>query len=206
MRYPTLSISQVEKAIGIPAKDWEGNCYGVACLILKHKLVQGSPVYGLYLGEINPDGYWESRSGSPAVHHGWIDLKDGGILDPTRWSFEAVNPYLFYSRDASLEEYDAWGMKTRQYNRRPPPAIQPGEKMVSLKLSKPDSALVLSLFGERKTPAKIALSISQLFWLANLSPLDLGSSAERIFDAIEKVGHKSFIPIDSRAYVYKTPH
>lgn len=89
-----LTVADVEKAIGVPATRWEGNCYSIATKIVEAGLVGGAAVYGHYTGPISRHGYWKDRVNNSIVRHGWILLKDGRILDPTRWSFEAKDPYL----------------------------------------------------------------------------------------------------------------
>lgn len=41
MKPEDLTIEIVENAIDLPASKWEGKCYGIACLILRSKLVEG---------------------------------------------------------------------------------------------------------------------------------------------------------------------
>lgn len=89
-----LTITDVEKAIKIPTAQWEGNCYSIACAIIESGLVKGRAVYGHYYGPVAKTGYWKDRRHHPFQRHGWIELPDGRILDPTRWSFENRTPYL----------------------------------------------------------------------------------------------------------------
>src|SRR5688572_27046285 len=98
-----LTVSQVEKAIGVPVDKWSGNCYSIACSILRARLVKGRPAYGHWLGPVHPKSPFYSRSRAPFQRHGWIVLEERGahaqrpglVLDPTRWVFEAAEPYIY---------------------------------------------------------------------------------------------------------------
>lgn len=94
-RFKDLTIADVEKAIGIPAKEWHGNCFFIATQIVEKKLVKGRAVYGHYRGPVSPTGWWKHRIGQAFLRHGWVELPDGMILDPTRWSFEDKPPYIY---------------------------------------------------------------------------------------------------------------
>jgi hypothetical protein len=98
-----LTIAEVERAIGLKTSEWHGNCYSIACSILRAGLVEGRPAYGHYLGPVASTGYWASRRGSKFQRHGWIVLNDGRILDPTRWSFEDKKPYLAIVEENGVE-------------------------------------------------------------------------------------------------------
>lgn len=92
-RLPTLA--ECEKALGEKAETWAGRCYEIASRIVKAGLVDGEAVYGHWIGRVHPRSYFGKRANLPFVAHGWVLLKDGRVLDPTRWAFEAVEPYLF---------------------------------------------------------------------------------------------------------------
>jgi len=87
-----ISIRDVEKVAG-PVEDWPGNCYAIACAIVKAGLVDGEAVYGHWTGDVHPKSMFYSRSGF--CHHGWIRLPDGCVLDATRWVFENAKPYIY---------------------------------------------------------------------------------------------------------------
>lgn len=93
-RLPTLA--ECETAIGEPANAWAGRCYEISCKIVKAGLIDGGEaVYGHWVGPVHPESRFANRRGLPFVLHGWIQLEDGCVIDPTRWVFEHVEPYLY---------------------------------------------------------------------------------------------------------------
>lgn len=100
---PTLE--QCEKAIGEKAEAWVARCYEISCAIVAAGLVDGEAVYGHWLGDVAPGSHFADRGRMAFIQHGWILLKDGRVLDPTRWVFENVAPYLYVG-----EEPDHWSV------------------------------------------------------------------------------------------------
>lgn len=103
MRLPTLA--ECEKAIGEPASAWVSRCYEISCKIVEAKLVRGEAVYGHWTGPVHKDSHFARYASAPFIRHGWILLEDGRVLDPTRWVFEAAEPYLFVA-----EPPDHWSV------------------------------------------------------------------------------------------------
>jgi hypothetical protein len=99
------SLAQCEKAIGEKAEKWVARCYEISCAIVAAGLVDGEAVYGHWIGDVAPGSHFAERGRLPFIPHGWILLKDGRVLDPTRWVFEDVDPYLYVG-----EEPDHWGV------------------------------------------------------------------------------------------------
>jgi hypothetical protein len=121
-------IDVIVRMIDTPKLDvnnWKGNCYHVACQIVKQDVLMTEcrAVYGHYLGPISPDGYFKARIGMPFVQHGWVEFPNGDIIDPTRWVFEAKQPYiaLIEHDNVVLEEYDEGGNQWREATTDPPP-------------------------------------------------------------------------------------
>jgi hypothetical protein len=101
---PTLA--ECEKVLGEKAEKWVARCYEISCRIVAAGLVDGVAVYGHWTGDVASGSYFATRSARlPFVNHGWILLKDGRVLDPTRWVFENVAPYLYIG-----EEPDHWSV------------------------------------------------------------------------------------------------
>src|SRR5262245_4545237 len=107
-----LTLGLLEEEVGEPAEDWEARCYEIACHAANIIGPEATAVYGHWLGPVSREGYWAQRAGHPFIPHGWVLLRDGRVLDPTRWSFEAVQPYLFLSVPGP--EYDEGGNKMRE--------------------------------------------------------------------------------------------
>jgi len=186
-----INVDKVAAKIGIPKKKWTGRCYEIACLMVDQGCVEGEAVYGHWLGPVVSTSVFAGR---PIVRHGWVRLKDGTVVDPTRWVFEGVEPYIFVGRDTGDGSwpYDEGGDQWRAALRRPPPVFNP-ERPVGLEFPSA-SARVLAegLLGGIQ-----GWSIEQVFWLANLPYAELGSEAHDIYAAIVRCGHKAAIPQDN---------
>lgn len=84
---------------------------------VQHRDVQGEVRYGNWMGPIHPD--CPEFGGRPFAHHGWVEKADGSIVDPTRWVFEHVKPYIY---EGPNDHYDAGGNEIREarIGSRPP--------------------------------------------------------------------------------------
>lgn len=194
----TVTIKQIEQAIGIPVQQWKGKCYEIACLMIEENLVTGRPVYGHYLGKVAKTSHFGHRIHLPFQAHGWILLPDGKVMDPTRWVFEDVEPYLFVGDpddDVVLEEYDEGGNKWRELMQVDPPAEDSEGHPVDL------SGLDGNAFfhvQQLLTDIKY-ITVKHVFWLANLPPSVLGEEFIRdIYRWIVGIKHGAFIPLDNR--------
>lgn len=97
---PTLV--QCMNALGEAPALWEGRCYEIATKLVKVGLVRGVAVYGHWIGPISPKSKFAPKASVGFAQHGWIvldadayEMDKGAVLDPTRWAFEAVQPYIF---------------------------------------------------------------------------------------------------------------
>jgi len=208
MKPEELTIEQVSKAIDWHPDGWEGNCYAVACQILKAGLVKGRAVYGAWYGGINKSGYWAHRAGTPFVRHGWIELPDGRILDPTRWSFEAVEPYIWIGPGDS-REYDEGNntLAERMLPRNPWPEPD-GSKTYRFELLA-EIVRDVEHYGAELTDEEIDgldyrhidcdLTGPQVLWLANF-PLTLYGNrdhAREVYTQIAEHGFQAYVPMDN---------
>jgi len=184
-----LTAQQVAKAIKIPVKKWPGRCHEIACAMLKAGLVEGKDRYGHYFGPIADD--CEKFGGRAFTHHGWIESGDK-IIDPTRWVFENVDPYI-YIGPKDDPDYDFGGNRLRKMMMKPCPPFDKAHKVYKL----PDhlKAYCQLMIGTDRDE----VSGAQAMWLANL-PLDiLDDRAEPLFRWIaEGVGLPGLIPMDNR--------
>lgn len=214
MRRPEdLTIGYVEKALDWPVEKWEGNCFAVASQMVKQGVVEGKAVYGAWHGLLNSRGYWKNKAGVPFVRHGWVILADGRILDPTRWSFEAVAPYIWIGR-GDHEEYDRGHNRYQEEHMQPWPDSDDGERELLFELL-PEVVDDLDNRGARlRDPLdpdqmdrdsldcehyRLTLTHKQAFWLANF-PLTWFSSehnAREVYTQIAEHGFVGFIPIDN---------
>lgn len=191
-----LSVAIVEREIDVPATQWEGQCYGISVKVAP--LVGGQAVYGHYLGHVNSKGYWAKHAHLPFIRHGWVVLPDNRILDPTRWSFENVKPYIWLGENDG--SYDRGGNKARKAFQPPPPPLDATDSTVYLgHMSKPAVDHCCALLESDRASALFGMR--QLAWIANCPVDQLEPYAKDIFQAIVYAGWGAFIPIDNREMV-----
>lgn len=193
-------LREAEKVLG-PASEWEGRCYEIACGLVNHGIVKGTAVYGHYVGPINPDGFWKQRAGAPFIQHGWVVDDNGTIFDPTRFSFEGVDPYIYIGES---DHYDEGGNAWRSAMERPCPVFRPPSpddqypdryKLIPLD-DMPDDAreFVLKIMGYPP-----AVNNEMVFWLGNLPPHKLGPHLDAIYTFVtESADMPAAIPMDNR--------
>ena len=185
-----MEIKQVAEQIGIAPREWEGNCYSIACKITKAGLVEGIPRYGHWLGPVVSGSIFDK--GMPFVRHGWIEQENGMIVDPTRWVFEGVEPYIWSGLDDG--NYDPGGNIWRRNWERPCPEYTSSGKQINLEFDNPeDYSIIMDML---RYPPNV--TVEHAFWLANLSILTLGMKlAKGVYQALEKAGLRAAIPIDN---------
>ena len=190
---------------------WIGNCYAVACQILEAGLVRGVAIFGHYYGPIAADSHFNNKRA--VVQHGWIETPSGGIIDPTRWAFEDVKPYIFYRTDADLDdidsaqkdgntyrkEYDTAGSMLREAMQRPCPVYDPNAKTVpNFKIKDPEiEGIIMEWLGN---PPR--MTFPQLHWLANLSLNRLMPCIRSLYAAIKAADVLALVPMDHQRIVF----
>lgn len=180
-----LTLEEAERAIGEPADHWVARCHEIAARLLKSGLVKGKLRYGHYNGPVRPGTFFD---GKPIVRHGWIE-QGATIIDPTRWVFEGVPPYIYIGPNEG--EYDAGGNVFMAATLAPPPAFDERAKATPLSLSPECEAFLLGLLKHPR------FTMQGLFWLANLPLPVLGEFARETFRALERAGETALIPIDN---------
>ena len=188
MKPEDLTILDLEEALGGDVDLWHGKCTSVS--YAAQKLVGGHNIYGHYLGYIDADGHWGDRRGFPN-HHGWVLLDDGRVLDPTRWSFENVEPYIYIGNNE--EDYDEGGGRMRSELTKPCPSSD--GKKANLKCD----ASVIPLFEHLTDTPFDEMSEGQVFWIANLPYERLDFSVADIYETLINNEMGAFIPTDNRA-------
>ena len=212
MRPQQLTVERIEFELDLPVKHWPGNCYSIACGILRAKLIEGIAVYGHYYGPIADGGYFQPRK---FTQHGWIVTPDYTLVDPTRWVFEDVDPYIFVADSAARkrasktkrldvntlnDEYDISGDAIRQLMRGPCPPFDRTrvlKKKYSFELK--DKAALKFVMGELGDPP--LWTHEQLHWIATMSLSKLGVHAKPIYEALVEGNLAVYIPIDYRYLV-----
>jgi len=196
-----LDMATVARRIDIPLADWPGRCYEIACKLVKLFGWQerAAPVYGLFHGAISP----KCTLFSGMSRHGWLVLKDGRIVDPTRWVFEAREPALTVfvpgsqEYEEALSDYDEGGERLAQLTAMPafnpnlPPLVIPPEV----------GEVVQRVVAEATrtfTAPPAVLSHDQLSWLARTPFNRLGAeTAKALFEWFESRGLSALIPVDT---------
>jgi len=189
-----LTIEICEKGIKEPAHKWHKRCHEIAHRIVDAGLVEGSVCYGHYLGPIDPDGRWSNREGLAFQRHGWILLPDGRILDPTRFSFENKDPYLYIGENA--DEYDEGGNVFRGAMMESCPSPDETNYKKKLKLKAP--AASKPLFEMLTDTPFSKMTFEQLHWVANIPYNQLDFAAGPIYQVLIDSNFAALIPIDNR--------
>lgn len=186
----SIKAETIARRIRFPLINWPGNCHYVAKLILDFNIVKGQLCYGLWHGLI-ADG--NSFSGRLFTHHGWIELENGQIYDPTRWVFESALPYIYIGPNNG--EYDFGGNKLREKMQPSCPPFLNNETQFNYSgLSKRTKVKIAELVPSIPD----VLCLSQLFWLANYPPDYFVAEAKAIYTWIVKQGQRALIPYDNK--------
>lgn len=197
MIHPTITIEQVERWTHQMVQAWQGNCHGIALRMQPH--VAGSRIVrGFWHGPLK--GYWSDRAHFPFTGHTWLELADGTVIDPTRWSFEDVNPYIYLGKPPNSHRfwpYDEGGNRWRADNVRPCPAVVGSERYRITTLSEEPRAHIIALMGPSYNGIGF-LDQGQVFWLSNLPYQTLEPYARAVYHWIDSRGLTAFIPIDNR--------
>lgn len=199
MRENSLKIEDVEKVINIPVEEWREKCHEIASLLLRKNVVSGMLRYGHWIGPIHSNSTFADRRGLGFTHHGWIEQSDGTIIDPTRFEFEQVSPYIYVGLN---DYYDAGGNQFRELMMREPPVFNEEEKLIRLK----DTGAKMSVFVKgnldcRSTKTEIIITLKQAFWLANLPLQILNEAAKTVFESLIDAGLIALIPYDNKQLV-----
>ena len=208
MPVPVPPLAAAVKFVGAPVKDWEGNCFAIASKLAPH--VGGVAVYGHYLGRVNAKkGYWRGYAGMPFQRHGWIVLPGGDdetIIDPTRWSFEAVKPYIWTGKNDG--SYDEGGNRFRGSMLADPRDV-PGDSgdVVEFFMSCEEAfnrvgRLVGDTFCYGEDDPYLDRSLIR--YLANVPPDTIGWCwVAEVYDKIIEAGESAAIPIDNLKMVHR---
>lgn len=193
------SLCDIEKAIGIPAKKWSKRCYEISCAILNSGIIDGLAVYGHYNGLVVEGSPFYKKT---FIRHGWIVTPDGKIIDPTRWVFECVEPYIFVAKE-SHPDYDRGGEAFRNFFQSvvpiPVPEFNPESKVIFELEDEEYKLLFSAILGLDDVCDRVC--VEQFFWAANRPLGTLKDMAKPLYIWLEEKGYSGFIPIDYRIIV-----
>lgn len=204
-KWPPSQLVAAEAALGEPAAQWVSRCFEIASRFVQHGLVpEGSvAVYGHWRGPIAPGSHFDHGTGLPFVQHGWVLCPFGSVVDPTRWVFEGVEPYVYAG---PADHYDEGGNEWREGREGEAPTFDQDEETVTFSKSVMPSSdawnFVEKLLGLHNVLGDDGyepgmMTVVQLRWLAHRSPRSLGPHALAVFTAICKLGERALIPIDN---------
>ena len=125
------------------------------------------------------------------VQHGWVELGDRTVVDPTRWTLDGKDPYIYVGPD---DDYDVGGNQLRSAMRGDPPDFDESERVLSAPLA---LGGVFGVLLECPTRLAKAVTRSQLFWLANSPPADFGTSVKAFYEFLASQGLRALVPIDN---------
>lgn len=199
-----ITLEELEEETKMPTPEWAGNCYAVACAA--SDMIGGSEaIYGHWTGPVAEGSRFSNRGLIGFVQHGWVLLKDGHILDPTRWVFENVKPYLYIGPN---DHYDEGGNHFRMAIRNSPPPWDPLDNVyeVTREILPPEpwrfveKLLKLDeIMAKDYTPGDV--TFAQLHWLANYDPQQMEGHAEAIYEMLTHFHMEAHIPFDNRNMV-----
>ena len=179
-----MSAQEVAAKIGIPLRAWPGNCFAIATAMVEAGLcpVGSVVVYGHWLGQVCPGSMFYSSAELGFCRHGWVLKPDGGVIDPTRFVFDAPEgPYIY---EGPGDYYDEGGNRQRARRAVPVPAF--GGPALSLDLG-PEVVDDL-LGGDPRVDA------GRAYWLANLP---YGADVAKVLIALADAGLGALVPWDN---------
>ena len=194
----SFNIEEVAKIIDVPVEKWRGQCHGIASLLLKHGLIIGKLRYGHWIGPVSSKSMFGNYPNG-LVRHGWIELGDGSIVDPTRFEFEQKEPYIYVGKN---DYYDAGGNIFRMKEMVPAPEYNDSVKQVVLSLNSESAMnLIEEILNMKGNIGKISITMKQAFWIANLPLKIFEGLAKPIYKALIEAELGAFIPYDNREMV-----
>lgn len=147
---------------------------------------------------------WQPEGGEPAV--------PATIFDPTRWVFEAAEPYLFEGPDRE-GWYDVAGQAEREANTglcvRPPHLPGAVDDSVSIRLDAETAHALEDVVAGRgagprvkRARGRVALPVWVWAWVANAPVAWFGTRVRPLYEALvaeERLA--AFVPIDSQELI-----
>ena len=118
-------------------------------------------------------------------------------MDPTRWSFENVEPYIWIGENDG--SYDEGANALKQMMRRPCEKRQGLDKLHHL-LLQPKVSGDIWLLSERRIGRDdmgLIVDARQGFWIANLPYELLEPHAREVYLAVSRAFGKAAVPIDN---------
>lgn len=186
-----IEATEVARRIGVSLDQWPGNCMAIATACVKHGVVKGRVVYGMWHGPIDRRSRFAGRS---FTHHAWVAVDAKTVFDPTRWCFDRpAAPYIW--QGVPGEEYDEGGGRLTMAYRSPLPPSPMGRKLC---MALPPE---LAAYVERETQSPCsAMPMSRLGWLLKVPPQMLPEPGA-LYAEVKRLKMEALVPIDYRRAV-----
>jgi hypothetical protein len=182
---------------------WPLNCYAVSCNIFKYINIQNAvPVYWKwfwFVSKYSPFDNW-------VCNHWWIEFVDENnkiiIIDPTRWVFEWLEPYIYVWYNSS--EYDrAWQkfqmlMRENWFKEIPLFDMNKDKKIEISFWKEIDDFIYKNIFNEKYN----FYFMKNIFYLANTPIVNLQPYEKIIFHILIEKWYSSYIPEDTKELVF----
>lgn len=199
---------------------WSGNCHGAAHMLVaandatNHKLLgqRARARYGMWIGPIHAQSPFANRATLGMTHHGWVELADGQIADPTRWAFEHVEPYVYVGPS---DYYDQGGDALREalHGDKPFPVdtcelgkctheqhrVELTPMFIEEVMCVDENDLLDFDGDELMGQPNATLTDEQLFWLCNL-PIKRWKAcfdSKAVARYLVRDGHSVYFPVDT---------
>ena len=163
-------------------------------------IINGKLRYGHYTGPIHPNSLFKKNIGIGFCQHGWVELTDNQIFDPTRWVFENVNPYIYVGKN---DYYDVGGNKFREASRKEPPEYLDTDKKKEVNIPLDLKNFINEILKDTRKETN-DYTLRQLMYLGNTPPRLLEPFGKEIFTILKDNHLKGFIPIDNWGLVMES--
>lgn len=188
--------------LGGQPEEWAGQCHQAATAVVDLLGRENATVRrGYFTGETRVGAYFYGR----ACQHSWCELRDGRVLDPTRFAFTAEAAWPLWVGDD--RDYDIGGCKgSAPFGKAPDSDFTRGHPLVTVRITSKaleSTGLDFCMDPDLLGAWSAELTLPQVFWLANLPVKEeagLGQLSREwapdVFRAIVAAGMRSAIPID----------
>ena len=180
---------------------WHSNCYAVSEAIYKYIDIDWLElVYWKWNWFISADSSFDKW----ISNHGWLEFrlwKSTIVIDPTRWVFEWVEPYIYINMISS--EYDRAAQKFQamiRWNKVtsiPKPEVNDKIKEISF-WKEIDDFLFNNLLKWKYN----YYTVRNIMYIANTPVVDLKPYEKEILEILEEEWFDAFIPIDTKELVF----
>lgn len=202
----------MEGRLGGPPASWAGNCHGASLAVVDELGEEVAVVRrGYFTGRCHPLSHFGRQGG--VSQHSWVELRDGSVLDPTRFAITFVDadwPVWHGAGGVVTAEYDIGGCRSQAPSGDAPSVLGSDGDPIELECESAEHfATMLALPAEYFGEGWMQISLEQIAWLAHL-PIRAGSEdtgtishffAPELYEAIINAGHGALIPIDRRDWM-----